>query len=584
MDTFFLTHPSANVALNIEYLTLCKEESDCLKYKFFCDVAGRVLSVTAFPAALTSELLLKRIPRLVSTYVAYRKEPEKYQEKLVSRIDKIKKYGLAILCSPLGLYKPPAVSGFFLKNHSSSTAIRPFGVEAMFGKRVDQIHYPTTIEEIQQLVLKAKAEKKQISIIGAGMSQGQQTVPLEPTAVVINTKKLKEVEFSEDGKTVSAQTGAIWEAIQLEADRRGKSVIVKQASDIFSVGGSIGINCHGWAHDWGSIASTVESIDVVDAEGRLRTFTPQDEEFGCFFGTLGYFGIVVSAKFKLSDNEFLIEKTDVIPLDQFTEEYESHIKGKDIPLFGGRLILDPLEGSPMREVFMVRYEKESSGSKPNPSLSIEPSRGSRIERMGLQAISHLSTDYEKWLISTFWKREAGRMIQGGKITKNEALHPPIKAFNMLRPSRLHTQWLQEYFIKKENLPNFLRFLGSELKANDVRLVNATIRPTPKDSISILPYAEQDRYAVVISFSQKKTQKEIERTQNWMKRVNDFVISAGDRYYQAYMPFQSREDFEKCYGLEAVENLRKLKQKYDPEHRFGNAHTAKYFDAIKGEPK
>lgn len=54
---------------------------------------------------------------------------------------------------------------------------------------------------------------------------------------------------------MTAQSGAIWEHIQIEANKRGKSVIVKQASDLFSVRGSIGINCHGWAHKYGAISS-----------------------------------------------------------------------------------------------------------------------------------------------------------------------------------------------------------------------------------------------------------------------------------------------------------------------------------------
>jgi len=586
MDQFYLTHPVAAVARAIETLCLYRSNSHSLPVKTACFFTNRILGVTAFPLALTAELFLKRLPRLAMAPISFRADPVLGPAKWESRLDKVKKFALGILFTPLNLYNPSALSGFFLKNPPSPQEIRPFGVEEIYGKKVDQIYYPSTVEEVQNLVLKAKQEKKQISVIGAGMSQGPQTIPTESQGIAINMKFLNQISFGGDGTTVTAQSGAVWEKIQAEADLRGKSVIVKQASDIFSVGGSIGINCHGWAHDWGSIASTVESIDIIDAEGRLRTLTPQDEEFGCFFGTLGYFGIVVNAKLKLAENEYLFERTTVVPLDQFTEEYEQNIKGKDIPLFGGRLILDPLDGSPLREVYMVRYEKDPIHSleKPLPSFAKESEKGTRIERMALQAIGLLPLKYEKSLISSFWHREATRMLKGGKIARNEALHPPIKAFNMLRHSRVHTQWLQEYFIKKENLPNFLRFLGSELKANDVRLINATIRPTPKDSISVLPYAEQDRYAVVLSFSQTKTDKEIAITKSWMRRVHDYVISSGDRYYQAYMPFATQADFEKAYGQETVARLRSLKQKYDPEHRFGNGHTAKYFDVQPQSPQ
>jgi FAD/FMN-containing dehydrogenase len=149
---------------------------------------------------------------------------------------------------------------------------------------------------------------------------------------------------------------------------------------------------------------------------------------------------------------------------------------------------------------------------------------------------------------------------------------------MYKNSELRTQWLQEYFIKPEHLAGFLDYLGSVLRRNDVRLINATIRPTPQDKFSILPYAEQDRYAVVLCFSQVKTPKEMTRTKAWIDEVNNEIIRTGDVYYQAYMPFTTREQFEACYGVERVKEMRRLKALHDPDHVFGNAHTKKYFDA------
>lgn len=44
-----------------------------------------------------------------------------------------------------------------------------------------------------------------------------------------------------------------------------------------------------------------------------------------------------------------------------------------------------------------------------------------------------------------------------------------------------------------------------------------------------------------------------------------------------MPYATKEQFEKIYGKKRVEKMRQLKAKYDPQNRFGNAHTTKYFD-------
>ena len=282
-----------------------------------------------------------------------------------------------------------------------------------------------------------------------------------------------------------------------------------------------------------------------------------------YFGTLGYFGIVVSATLELVDNEEYTEVTKEIPVNEFHEYYQQNIKGQGFPLFGGRLNLDQTEGIPLRSVCMEGFKADltapcsSTDSVPvrepviTPNFKAEPSFGTRIERIALQAIGHLSRFSARRILSLLWKRERSNMLRGSRLTRNEALHPPIKAFNMFKNSQLRTQWLQEYFIKPENLTEFLEVLGQNLKENDVRLINATIRPTPKDEFSILPYAEQDRYAVVICFSQIKTEREMNKTKAWIEAVNEHLLARGDIYYQPYMPYTTPEQFEEAYGSERV---------------------------------
>lgn len=44
-----------------------------------------------------------------------------------------------------------------------------------------------------------------------------------------------------------------------------------------------------------------------------------------------------------------------------------------------------------------------------------------------------------------------------------------------------------------------------------------------------------------------------------------------------MPYATQNEFERCYGVDTVDNMRALKKKHDPENLFSNGHTAKYFD-------
>jgi FAD/FMN-containing dehydrogenase len=385
---------------------------------------------------------------------------------------------------------------------------------------------------------------------------------------------------------VKVGAGATWEDVLLEVNKRGKAILVKQASDVFSVGGSIGgINCHGWQHDHGSIASTVESIDMVDDEGILRTISrDQDPElFSCMFGTLGYFGVIVSVTLRVTENIELKEKAVLCSIEDFHNTYKDTIKtNREIPLLMGRLNINQ---TPLRQLYINTFEC-TENRKPfvSPNLKVEPSRGQRIERIFLDAVGHLPQRVYERLVNFYWNREVEIMRDGNRIaSRNEIMHFGIKSFFQLHQSNLYTQWLQEYFVTPENLPEFLNFLGTTLERNGVRLLNASIRPTPQDNVSILPYAEKDRYAIVLSFSQVKTEKEMAKTKAWIQEVQAHLLEKGDKWYQAYMPYATKEEFETCYGLDTVNRMRELKSTYDPANLFSNKHTAKYFDAPNSSP-
>lgn len=580
--------PAAYCARGIEKLLIHTKESVGIEHLITC-VAARTLALTAFPVTLVIGLIVEPFALTWAVVRFYAGDKEAGHEWAYSA-ERLEKLALGLIFTPLAFVTSDAVSYLFLEREKQPKKVLPFGVENVFGTDLTTpIRYPSTIEEVQQIVKEAKKDHKTISIIGAGMSQGTQTVPNQKNGIVINLKNLNQVAFFDKGdQYIKADAGAIWEQVQYEANKKGKSVIVKQASDLFSVGGSIGINCHGWQHDSGSIASVVDSLEIIDANGELRNVSREKdpELFGCMFGTLGYFGIVVSATLRLEDNTFLQERGVDVPIKDFTEYYKSNVKNnKNKPLLMGRLNID---GKPLTKVYFNTFDKVlpeinlSQSPIITESFEFEKHRGARIERIYLDAVGHLPKSWYDSLAKFYWDREVKIMDASRVATRNEIMHFGVKSFFQLHQSDLYTQWLQEYFISEENLPSFIEFLGETLEENDVRLLNASIRPVPKDEISVLPYAEKDRYAIVISFHQQKTKNEMQKTEKWIKEVQKKLLNTGDKWYQAYMPYATQEEFEQCYGPETVKKMRELKKKYDENHVFSNAHTAKYFDVKEKE--
>jgi hypothetical protein len=128
--------------------------------------------------------------------------------------------------------------------------------------------------------------------------------------------------------------------------------------------------------------------------------------------------------------------------------------------------------------------------------------------------------------------------------------------------------------QEDGLEPFLEFLGKIIKEYKTTLINATIRIVKKDNVSILPYnANGNIFAIVICFYQKLTSLEIKRTMLWMNKVINYLIELKGCFYQAYMPFPTRIQFESCYD---TRKLQLLKKKYDPNHVFENVYTRKYY--------
>src|SRR4029077_20895174 len=143
MRTSGFTHPSAYIAREIENIIITGENSDNYAVKAGCAILSRLISFVVFPIFLTLELVLKRIPKLLLRSISICKSNDPKATKKFNRtLDKVNKFALGVLFSPMGICSPDIVSGLFLKPETFDAMIRPFGVEEQFGKKVEKIHYP----------------------------------------------------------------------------------------------------------------------------------------------------------------------------------------------------------------------------------------------------------------------------------------------------------------------------------------------------------------------------------------------------------------------------------------------------------
>jgi decaprenylphospho-beta-D-ribofuranose 2-oxidase len=120
--------------------------------------------------------------------------------------------------------------------------------------------------------------------------------------LVIETTRLKGIEFAEDRGIVIAQAGVTIGELLREAVPSGWIVPVVPGTQHVTVGGAIASDIHGKNHATaGTFGAHVEALSLLQADGELVELQPgmPDGLFEATLGGMGLTGIIVDARVKL---------------------------------------------------------------------------------------------------------------------------------------------------------------------------------------------------------------------------------------------------------------------------------------------
>lgn len=470
---------------------------------------------------------------------------------------------MAVLASPFGLISPDLVTYHYLKQpHPDKMPLRDFG--KIYAAREAKPLYPESPAAVAAIVAKAREQGCKVTVAGARYAQGGHILP-SAKGVVIDTQKLKRVTIDPQAKTARVQAGATWDDVQLAANRYGLAVRCMQASNIFTVGGSLSVNVHGWDHQGGTLIEGVSSLTIVTPDGAVKIAQRGDPLFNHAIGGHGLFGVIVEATLALVDNEVLEKRACVISTKDYARYYDEKVATQsNVILHCGRLSIHPTKL--FEQVVSVNYTKVPN-SDPFKQAQLKPEHSLRLGRIGLHALRRI-----EWTKYIREKIENSSVSSVKRVTRNQAMRPHIRF--IYNPSESTADLLQEYFIPKTQLSGFLSEMKQVVQANGVNVINATIRHVKKDSQTALPYAKEDCFSVVIYFNQSLAKQELDKTKVWTQTLVEKIAARGGRYYLPYHRFPSPEQFRKVYPEHAA--FRAFKQTIDPDEMFSSQFYAHYF--------
>lgn len=432
---------------------------------------------------------------------------------------------------------------------------------------VDTMIKVKDIEDIKNGIKQAKKEGKKISIGGRRHSMGGQTIYKD--AIFIDMLNFNKVNYNPETQTVTAQSGATWKKIQEILANHGRSVKIMQSDNIFTVGGSIGVNVHGWQVNAAPISSTILRMTVMTADRKVQTISPSinPELFNAVTGGYGMFAIILDAELETVPNTIVKFNAEFKKTDNLEEFFERNInKNPKAELAYARFSMD--KSNLLDEAGVFWYESQESKAQigeinPEKLIAFKRSifRISEYSNLGKKIRWYLEKKYTEYLA----KKE-------NLLIRSDAMNTDIHILWPLYGN--NKDILHEYFIPKGHLHSFIKKLKERVEAYNINITNVTLRVVKKDTTSLLPYAKQDMYALVCFFSQNKTIEGENKMKKFTQNVIEDSISFGGSFYLPY-----RLHYTGNQILSAYPEIKKwiiLKKKYDPDFML----YSQFFDYIQ----
>lgn len=435
--------------------------------------------------------------------------------------------------------------------------------------RVDRVVPAESLESLQKVIKRARAEQKGISIAGGRHAMGGQQFGTG-TVLVDMSAMNRVLEFDAIKGEIEVEAGIQWPAlisylVETQSGReRQWGITQKQTgADRFSIGGALGANVHGRGLGLKPIIADVESFVLLDADGvPLRCDRRKNPElFRLAIGGYGLLGIITSVRLRLSPRRKLRRVVELLQADDLMPAFERRIA--DGFLYGDwQFSTDRDSDDFLRKGVFSCYQSVDERT-PVPEGQRELSENDWRE---LIYLLHVNPSQAFEIYSTFYLASSGQIYWSD--THQLSLY--IDNYHQwldqkLGASEKATEIITEIYVPRPALARFLAEVRKDFQENKVEMIYGTIRLIERDEESFLAWAKEPYACVIFNLHTVHSVQGLERSVRDFRRLIDLAIGYGGSYYLTYHRFATRRQVQTCHP-QFPEFLR-LKRKYDPEERF-----------------
>lgn len=500
---------------------------------------------------------------------------------------------------------------------------------------------PKNEEEFIELVNFARENQIELSVKGGSFSQGGQWA-IEKGILVdtANYKGIKIIDEDSEFPSAIVRPGTTWKEIQIEADKLGLANTVQQSSNIFTVGGSLGINAHGRDISYGQIINVTNWIRVLLPDGKIVKASKDEnpEIFKEVIGSLGLRGLILEASISLRPNKlvetvvlkdipkkdiaeiFNLMRNDPKSLRQYIAQEDLEQLSFDLDDISADMIqmgygrsknLNLDESNYMDNALMYMFvEVPWSRAKESAKTKLKTNKDLKEELLPFlmegQRLSNSMKSIREVLEEKFMRKS------GAQQSLNYLMDPPVdfllfkmkedemkksgiigklliylkNLFRLIFDGKVDsTDILKEYFIPVSKLSEFEDALEEIIRKYELNNLNNTYRIVPKSTIDAdINYAKTDSIAFVLNFNIDRDEKSLKNVDVWSQEIAQKAYELGGAHYLAYGADVSTEQLILTYpGF-----LKIFDAMIEDERKFGNVvfmneYIRPFFNEYKERP-
>ena len=435
--------------------------------------------------------------------------------------------------------------------------------------RVSELLQPTSTEEVQNIVRRARKEGKSISMAGGRHAMGGQQFGTD-TLLVDVTKLNRILHFDSDHGLLEVEAGIEWPQLidgylsLQKRDQRAWGIAQKQTgADRISIGGTMAANGHGRGLTMKPFVSNVVSFELVDSDGNVRfcSRSENQELFSLVHGGYGLFGIVTKATLQLVPRQKVERVVEIRTVDDVIASLDKRIS--DGFLYGD------FQFSIDRDSDDFLHKGVFSCYRPVLNDAPVPERQKELSDQNWRDLLYLAhTDqrkafdaYSKYYMSTngqvYWSDTHQLSVYPDNYHReiDQRVHAPYPA----------TEVITEIDVPRPQLTDFFGEVREDFRKNKVELIYGTVRLIERDTDTFLPWAKQSYACTIFNLHTVHSPEGLQHSAEAFRRLIDMAAKRGGTYFLTYHRFARRDQVESCYPQFAEFLQRKLH--YDPEQRF-----------------